>query len=132
MSLLLDEDYEKLAERGFSFEENEENRFFVFKNYRLPPGMYQVDECDVLVQIPGNYNQAGNDMFWTHPRLLRADGKPIPQTMDPSQGDSRIYLDQEFCRWSRHWADGNWRAGRDDIISIQRRVDWALLNPDCL
>lgn len=133
MPLLFDEDYEKLRERGIPFEEDGAQRFFVFTGFVLPHGLYQVSSSDVLVVIPPNYNQAGNDMFWTYPRLHRADGRPIPAVLDPGGGDNRVWKGREHCRWSRHWnppAAGVWRPGRDDIISIYRRVDSALKNPE--
>jgi hypothetical protein len=133
MALLLPEDYKKLAERGIAYDESEEQRFFIFTAFTLPDGLYTVDRCDVLVVIPPNYNQAGNDMLWTDPRLRRANGAGIPNANDPGQGDNRIWKGREFCRWSRHWQSGTnvWRPGRDDIISIYRRIDWALKHPDC-
>jgi Prokaryotic E2 family E len=133
MPLLFDEDYVKLKERGLSYEESEQQRFFIFTQYPLPGALYTVAACDVLVVIPANYNQAGNDMFWTFPRLYRTDGKQIPNVNDPGGGDPRSWKEREFCRWSRHWVPPNpgvWRPGKDDIISIYRRIDWALRNPD--
>lgn len=133
MSLLFDDDYENLRERGITYEESESQRFFVFTQLTLPAGLYTVATCDVLVVIPPNYNQDGNDMFWTFPRLHRADGKPIPAVLDPGGGDNRILNGKEYCRWSRHWQSGSgmWRPGSDDIISIYRRIVWALQKPDC-
>lgn len=133
MPLLFDVDYENLKERGITFEESEPQRFFVFTHFILPEGLYTVATCDVLVIIPPNYNQDGNDMFWTFPRLYRADGKLIPAVLDPAGGDNRVLNGKEYCRWSRHWSSGpgTWRPGKDDIISIYRRVDWALRKPDC-
>ena len=131
MSLLLDEDYGKLDERGITFEEDEQQRFFIFTQFNLPENLYTVAMCDVLVCIPPNYNHDGNDMFWTNPCLKRTDGKPIPQVFEPGASDNRICNGKEFCRWSRHWQSGPglWRPGRDDIISIYRRIEWALNNP---
>ncbi len=132
MPLLLDEDYSKLKDRGLSYEESEQQRFFIFTQHQLLLELYTVATCDVLVVIPANYNQDGNDMFWTFPRLYRSDGKQIPATLDPGGGDSRIWKDREFCRWSRHWQSGLgvWRPGKDNIISIYRRIEWALRKPD--
>jgi hypothetical protein len=132
MALLLPQDYEKLAEKAISFEESQEQRFVIFTAYVLPEGVYTATQCDVLVCIPPNYNQAGNDMFWTNPRLARAHGAGIPNINGPGE-DSRVWQGREFCRWSRHWQTGSnvWRPGRDDIISIYRRIDWALRHPDC-
>jgi hypothetical protein len=133
MPLLFESDYAKLREQNLTFEESEANRFFIFTQFLLPDGVYDVLKCDVLVVIPPNYNQDGNDMLWTYPRLQRVNGVPIPATNNPGGGDNRIWNGREFCRWSRHWNPQGkrvWRAGLDNIISIYRRVDWALKNPD--
>lgn len=134
MPLLLDSDYERLREAGISFQEDETNRFLVFLGVPLDDPKYNVAECDVLVVIPPNYPQAGNDMFWTFPSLSLGDGRPIPQVLGPGGGDNRVCDGREFCRWSRHWqpsSSGAWRPGIDDVISIHRRVTWALSHPDC-
>lgn len=132
MPLLFDEDYSKLNDHCYAYEEGEQQRFFIFTQFQLPLNLYTAANCDVLVVIPANYNQDGNDMFWTFPRLSRADGKQIPTTLDPGGGDNRIWNNREFCRWSRHWPAGNgvWRPGKDNIISIYRRIVWALQHPD--
>jgi hypothetical protein len=130
--LLLDSDYKRLRDADISFQEDESNRFLVFLGVPLHDSQYNVSECDVLVVIPPNYPQAGNDMFWTHPILSLADGRAIPAILGPG-GDSRIWNGREFCRWSRHWqpsTPGAWRPGKDDVISIYRRVTWALSHPD--
>lgn len=132
MALLLERDYEKLEKMGLIFTEDESHRFLIFRDYALQEGIYTVPECNVLVVIPPNYNQAGNDMFWTFPRLIRLDGKIIPQTNSPGGGDNRTFEGNEYCRWSRHWNKGAsvWRPGIDDIETIQRRIEWALQHPD--
>lgn len=134
MALLFDEDYEALAARDLAIDEDEDQRVIVFTDYSLVPGLYTTPTCDVLVVIPPDYNQAGNDMLWTFPRLVRADGRPIPRSTESGSNHNRQFRGKDFCRWSRHWHPGQpgaWRAGVDDIISIQRRIDWALANPDC-
>lgn len=132
MAMFLDEDYDELEQRDLSYVEDETNRFFVIQNYELPSGLYQQAFCDVLVVVPANYPQAGNDMFWTYPRLTRADGKPIPNTTEVGGGDSKSFDGKEFCRWSRHWNGGSsvWRPGMDGIVTILRRVECALRKPD--
>lgn len=132
MALLFEDEYTKLGEAGIAFEEDAEQRFLIFKGVRLPEGVYTVPTCDALVVVPPNYPQAGNDMFWTSPRLNRADGRQIPATSEVGQ-DSRICKGTKYCRWSRHWdpsSPGAWRAGKDDVMSIFRRVYWALKYPD--
>lgn len=131
--MLLNSDYEILRNAGLAFEEDAGHRFFVFLGVRPREGQYNVPACDVLVVIPPNYPQAGNDMFWTHPRLKRADGRPIPATADAGFGDNRLWRGREFYRWSRHWSPsspGGWRPGKDDVMSIYRRIEWALKYPD--
>ena len=134
MALLLDADYERLREAGLSFEEDEERRFLVFTSVQLEKDLYTAETCDVLVVVPPNYPQAGNDMFWTDPPLRRRDGAAVPMMMEPGGSDNRMWKGREFCRWSRHWnppLPGVWRPGRDDVASIYRRVEWALRYPDC-
>jgi len=133
MPLLFDDDYRVLQEMGLLYTEDESSRFFIFRNYRLPSGVYTVSECDVLVEIPRNYNHQGNDMFWTNPRLRRADGVAIPQTLDEGHGANKTHEGHEFCRWSRHWnpgTSGAWKPGKDNIMTIQRRIEWALNHPE--
>lgn len=133
MPLLLDSDYERLREGCLAYEEDAAHRFFVFCSLKLGEAQYQVATCDALVVIPQNYPQAGNDMFWTFPRLRRPDGRQIPATLDPGGGDNRFCNGREFCRWSRHWdpsSSSGWRPGKDDIMTIYRRVVWALKFPD--
>lgn len=131
MALLLDEDYLELGERGISTVEDETNRFLIFTELELPPGMYLQRSCDVLVSIPKNYNQAGNDMFWTYPRLGRPCGSPIPATCDAGI-DSRTFQNRIYCRWSRHWNQGAsvWRPAKDNVVTILRRITWAIEHPD--
>lgn len=134
MPLLFDSDYAKLLERNVTYAESERDRFFIFTNHVLPAGVYDAAQCDVLVVIPPNYNQDGNDMFWTYPYLRRTNGVPIPAVMPPGGGDNRSQNGREYCRWSRHWNPQGkrvWRPGHDDIISIYRRIDWSLNHPDC-
>ena len=129
MPLLFDDDYRDLEEQGITFEEGESQRILVFKNYQLSSEIYTFTSCDVLVMIPPNYNQAGNDMFWTYPRPYRSDGRPLPMVMEAGGGDSRNWANREFCRWSRHWEPSCWKPGKDGIISIYRRVGSALRHP---
>lgn len=133
MALLFATDYAKLRDWNLKYEESEPNRFFIFTELALPIGIYNASTCAALVVIPQNYNQSGNDMFWTYPHLRRLNGVPIPAANLPGGGDNRIWNGREYCRWSRHWtppSKGVWRPGRDDIISIFRRIDWALNKPD--
>lgn len=132
MTLLLDDDYTALDERNIKYIEDGRQRFLVIYDYPLPEGLYVQKRCDVLVIIPENYNQSGNDMFWTFPRLVRADGKNIPQTHNPGANVNNLFDGKEFCRWSRHWNNppSIWRPGKDNVLTILRRIEWAFRNPD--
>lgn len=131
-TLLMDEDHDKMRERGVVWEEDVPKRYLVLKKFPLPPGLYRQEVADVLVQIPANYNQDGIDMLWLCPRLERADGKQVPEQMAYGSGNNLHHAGAEFCRWSRHWNAGynRWRAGEDDVLTILRRVTWALEHPD--
>lgn len=132
MPLLRDEDYEWLRANNISIVEVEASRFIIFMGVVLPEVLYTDDRCNVLVVIPANYNQDGNDMLWTDPRLKRKDGLPIPATTEKGGGDSRCHAGVEYCRWSRHWHQPPsvvWRQGMDDIRTIYRRIVTALEKP---
>lgn len=131
MPLLLDSDYAELQERGISFAEDETRRFLILKNFELPESTYRQEVCDVLIVIPANYNQAGNDMFWTHPQLDRLGGASIPAADGPG-ANGQEYEGRIFCRWSRHWQSGAgmWKPGLDNVTTILNRITWALNHPD--
>lgn len=133
MPLLTEDDYAELAARNILNFESEPHRLLVFQGFILPEGMYKTVHCDVLVKIPTNYPQQGNDMFWTSPCLELTSGAPIPKTHKPGAGVNVTFSGVEYCRWSRHWpSDGSrsaWRADRDNVITIYRRIDHALRNP---
>ncbi|MGZ8236270.1 MAG: E2/UBC family protein [Methylobacter sp.] len=134
MALLTEEDYSDLERMQLKFKEDDANRLLVFIDFDLVTGLYQVDRCNALVIIPPTYPAAGNDMFWTYPRLQRTDGLIIPGTIDPAlpdcQRDIRVFEEKTYDRWSRHWQVGNqiWRAGRDNITTIVNRLTYVLAN----
>jgi hypothetical protein len=137
MALLFDEDYELLKNSGLVYAEDSDSRFLVVRNYPLPPGQYlyngnPIETVEVLMIIPPNYNMDGGDMFWTHPFLKRADGQPIPATMEFGGGDARRFDGKEYCRWSRHFPAGTWKAKIDKLEKILSRIEWALRNPSAV
>lgn len=134
MGLLLDDDYAYLAESGLAYVEVEAPRFLIFRDFRLPAGVYKSgteirDVVDVLYVIPGNYNASGGDMFWVYPYLERVDGKVIPNVNGPGQ-DSRTQDGIEYLRWSRHWHNKPWRPKIDNVQTIVDRITWAFAHPD--
>lgn len=134
MPMLFDEDYTILEDAGLTFTEDETSRFFIFRDFPLPGGIYVAGSgprmsVDVLYVIPASYNTSGGDMFWVHPRLVRADGKAIPNAGGPGE-DSRTYNGVEYLRWSRHWNNKPWRPKVDNIQTIIDRITWAFKYPD--
>ena len=135
MALLFDEDYKILLDSGLKYSEVEDKRFLIIENYPAPHGLYihsgqVVEEIEVLVIIPANYNTSGIDMLWTHPHLSRSDGKAIPAASTVGGDDPRHVGDKEYCRWSRHWTSESWKSKEDNVQKILSRIEWALQNPD--
>ncbi|RPG36006.1 MAG: hypothetical protein CBB72_004945 [Muricauda sp. TMED12] len=135
MSLLLREDYEILEKAGLKYEEVEEKRFLIIKNFPLKKDLYSfagniLEFAEILIVIPANYNTSGNNMLWTYPELKRTDGKAIPAAFGFGQIDARHHDGKEYCRWSRHYKPNSWSAKVDNIQKILDRVEWALSNPD--
>jgi hypothetical protein len=133
--LLLPEDYDYLNTCGLAYAEDEKQRYLVLRDYPLPEGLYSfggkpLRSVNVLVRIPGNYPTFGTDMLWVFPCLGRTDGKVIPNTNPPNGGDNSSFEGNVYCRWSRHYAEGAWKAGVDGIEKIVSRIEWALRNPD--
>lgn len=134
MTLLFDDDYKVLENSGIHIEEDEPNRFIVFKNFCLPEGTYEVDglpakNVDVLYILPATYNSEGGDMLWTYPRLFLKGGAVVPSTGAPNE-DSRTHKGLIFCRWSRHWNKTPWKPKVDNIQTILDRITWAFKYPD--
>lgn len=134
MKLLFDEDYKILDDAGLLYEEDCGNRYLIIKNFPLAEELYvynnkPIEEVEVLVIIPANYNTAGINMFWTHPELKRADGSEIPAAQVFGGQWSKTFDSREFCRWSRHWPTGSWTPKKDNVQKILDRLEWAFRNP---
>ena len=96
-------------------------RWLLLDEVRLPPGFNVASVC-VAIEVPGAYPAAELDMFYCHPRLMRLDGREIPQT----QVDQAI-AGRTFQRWSRHrGAMAPWRPGRDSVLTHLALIDAAL------
>lgn len=120
MPLLLSEDYEYLEKKNIRFIEFEAERYLIFEEWLLPEGQYSERSTSILVVIPNNYNDQGNDMFWACPPLVRKDGQTIPAVID----NEKKFQGKGWQRWSRHWSD--WRAGEDNVRTILRRISWCV------
>lgn len=136
MALLFDKDYEILNDAGLAFTEDEATRFFIFRDFPLPKGIYTASgqaraTVDVLYSIPPDYNTSGGDMFWVSPQLERADGQTIAAVSGSGQ-DSRIHGGVEYMRWSRHWNQPGvrWKPKVDNIRTVIDRITWAFTYPN--
>lgn len=119
---LPDRDREYLQGKQILFEEVTEGgqRAVIFKDRPLPSEQYDAGRADVLVILPGNYDDAPPDMFYTLPWLkLRRTGQ-YPTKADVPQ----TFVSKSWQRWSRH--NNEWRAGIDGIWTVLQRIDTAL------
>nr|WP_233288323.1 E2/UBC family protein [Bradyrhizobium brasilense] len=80
----------------------------VIKNFPLP--RYKPQSADLLIIVPNGYPNAKLDMFWTHPDVsLPNGGAPLRADVHEQHGG------RNWQRWSRHFADGKWRPGVDNL-----------------
>lgn len=129
MALLLDEDYRLLAAQGLTWSEVPERRFLILNDFPLPAGLYTAQKSSILVIIEARYPEAGHDMFWTSPRLVRSDGATIPNTENSGSTNNHTVDGVEYHRWSRHWLEdmaSRWIPGKSNVGTIVQRISWAL------
>ncbi|MBD7992166.1 multiubiquitin domain-containing protein [Ochrobactrum sp. Sa2BUA5] len=90
----------------------------VIKDFPLPPGKFDHDKVDVMIQLPAGYPDASVDMFYTLPWVrLKATNNyaacaDVPQT----------FAGASWQRWSRH---AEWRPGIDGIRTMVTRAQTA-------
>ncbi|MBP1886538.1 multiubiquitin domain-containing protein [Sinorhizobium mexicanum] len=90
----------------------------VIKNFPLPPGKFDHDTVDIMIQLPCGYPDASVDMFYTMPWIkLKASGR-YANCADVSHQ----FAGQNWQRWSRH---ADWRAGIDGIRTMVARAELA-------
>lgn len=90
----------------------------VIKNYPLPPGKFDHDTVDIMIQLPSGYPDASVDMFYTLPWIkLKVTGKYANCADQPHQ-----FAGQNWQRWSRH---AEWRAGIDGVRTMVARAEFA-------
>lgn len=90
----------------------------VIKDFPLPPGKFDHDKVDLMIQLPAGYPDASVDMFYTLPWIrLKATNSyaacaDVPQT----------FASASWQRWSRH---ADWRPGIDGIRTMVTRAQTA-------
>jgi hypothetical protein len=94
----------------------------IFTDFPLPSGKYDHEKVEILVLLPDGYNDVGPDMFYTYPKI-----KLMPQNVIANKTEAELsFRGVTWQRWSRHAPDSDWRAGRDGIRTILKRIKNAL------
>jgi hypothetical protein len=90
----------------------------VIKDFPLPPGKFDRDTVDIMIQLPAGYPDASVDMFYTAPWIkLKASGR-YAKCADAAHQ----FAGTNWQRWSRH---ADWRAGIDGIRTMVARAELA-------
>ena len=113
-------DRQFLEDNGLTYEiiGEAESSGVVIKNFPLPPGKFDHDTVDIMIQLPSGYPDASVDMFFTMPWIkLKASGR-YANCADVSHH----FADQNWQRWSRH---ADWRAGIDGVRTMVARAELA-------
>lgn len=111
--VLLQEDRDYLARKGFAYETFEHGQFLglVIKDFPLPPG-YQIARTNLLILLPGGFPVTAPDMWWCDPWVKLANGT------DPVNANvSELIGGRMWQRFSRHFGAGPWVAGRSGVES---------------
>lgn len=92
----------------------------VFPNFELPSG-FDRSRADLLLRLSPGYPDVPPDMWWFDPSVKRASGATIAATEV-----QETHLGRTWQRWSRHFAQGQWRSGVDCLETflalIQREL----------
>lgn len=106
--------------RGWEAIEENQTRWLILPEYRLPPG-YTAETVAVAMRIPGPYPAAEIDMFYCYPPLSLKSGAQIPQTSSGVDIGGR-----QFQQWSRHRDAGVWSPTHDCILTHMGLVEESL------
>lgn len=90
----------------------------VIKDFALPPGKFDQDKVDVMIQLPAGYPDASVDMFYTLPWIRLKATNSYAACADVPQ----IFAGSTWQRWSRH---ADWRPGIDGIRTMVTRAQTA-------
>jgi len=100
-----------LAERGYKYTVVEEQSMLCVRLHDVPlPTGLNAESADVLLRLAAAYPASPPDMWWTLPRLTRADGSVIQATEI-----SEVHLGLTWQRWSRHLPAGAWAPMLDGL-----------------
>ena len=102
-------DLTSLSERGAPYQISTEANMtcLVLPGYALPAGYDQV-QSDLLLRLNAGYPDVPPDMWWFSPAVKLANGRVIQATEL-----MECHLGRQWQRWSRHFAQGQWKSGID-------------------
>ena len=121
-------DLENLQNRGFLYDVVESGCkvYVLFKEFPLPPNLYNMKKTDLLIFTTPHYPNANFDMFWTDPSLTLHDGR-IPQSADVEE----CHVGKNWRRFSYHPYDSiPWNPSKDNVESYVEYVQQRLRNGD--
>jgi hypothetical protein len=102
-------DLTSLSERDSPYQISTEANMtcVLLPGYRLPVG-YDQAQSDLLLRLNPGYPDVPPDMWWFSPAIKLANGRAVQATesIEP-------HLGRQWQRWSRHFAQGQWKSGVD-------------------
>src|SRR5215211_438680 len=107
---LPEDDEHYLHEKGYTWKllPDGNGGFLILEGFTVCESKYGQAATDLLIRIPGGYNDASLDMFWVDPPLtLKSGGYP------PSADLFEEYIGRRWQRFSRHLS--TWRPGVDGL-----------------
>lgn len=121
-------DLKVLSEQGFAYDLVEDGGriFIIFKEYPLPPNLYNLDKTDLLIFTTPHYPNAGFDMFWVDEKLRLGNGG-IPKSGESVEN----YLGRSWRRFSYHpYNVKPWNPSDDNVVTFMSYVDQRLKKGD--
>lgn len=107
----IDRDF--LANKGYRYDvvKDGDALYLILFDFDFPIA-YAPSKADVLIILPAGYPNSNPDMFWTNPDVK------LPNGAWPTASEyHHAYCGRSWQRWSRHFPNGSWRAGVDNICS---------------
>jgi hypothetical protein len=100
--------------------------FIVFKDYLLPPGLYNLEKTDLMIFTTPIYPNAGFDMFWVDQALTLRNGS-IPKNGEAMED----YIGKKWRRFSYHpFQVKPWDPSNDSVVTYLSYVDQRLRKGD--
>lgn len=121
-------DLQVLKDSGFIYDIVEDGLkiYIIFKNYPLPPLIYNMGSTDLLIFTTAQYPNAGFDMFWTDEKLTLKNGG-IPKNAESIEPP----LGKRWRRFSYHpFNNKPWNPAKDSVISYISYIDQRLNKGD--